>query len=491
MKMEDNAVMQINASQGMPADYPVYPLSVHTTEDGHTVSMVSGPDCDYLLADPGAGFSGQPIQSADGADMVLAPLSHENAECLRKLFPFTAPVPLLTRKCTMGVGDRLGIATPGHLRVFKRYDALPVLAQQSIRELTLTGRDYHTVLDCASFAVFREDYQKGFGADGDHLKKPSEIAYALDCGYTMITLDCSEHINTDAAHMSDEEIENIYTSDPALEAAYIGKTFSVEAYQLSCSAEEFRRMVVIYQGVIDFTDQIYHQFIKDRAIDFEISIDETLTPTTPLQHFFVANELKKRGVVFATIAPRFCGEFQKGIDYIGNLEQFSEELKQHAAIARTMGYKLSVHSGSDKFAVFPLIGQITEGNFHLKTAGTNWLIAMELVARQAPALFREIYAFAKTVFQDARKYYHVSTEPADIPEIDTLPDAELPLLFRNDAVRQLIHITYGLILTEKDSSGAPVYKDRLYALWRQYAEEYAEMLDQHIGHHLELLLGHS
>ena len=391
----------------------------------------------------------------------------------------------------MGVGDRLGIATPGHLRVFKRYDAFPILAQQSIRELTLTKRDYYEVLDCASFAVFREDFQKGFGADGDHLKNPEEVSYALDCGYTMITLDCSEHINADAANMSDDEISALYQPDAALESSYIGKTFIIGKYHFRCTAEEFRRMVVIYRGVIDFTQQIYKMYIDGNDVDFEISIDETLAPTTPFQHFFVANELKKRGVKFATIAPRFCGEFQKGIDYIGDQAQFSEELKRHIAIADSMGYKISVHSGSDKFTVFPTIGDLTGGHFHLKTAGTNWLVAMELISRRAPSLYREIHNFASKVFQDARRYYHVSTEQSDLPKIDDMPDNQLPSLFQNNAVRQLIHITYGQILTATDSNGVSLFKDRLYEVWHKYAEEYAEMLDQHIGRHLELLIGHS
>ena len=114
---------------------------------------------------------------------------------------------------------------------------------------------------------------------------------------------------------------------------------------------------------------------------------------------------------------------------------------------------------------------------------------MELVARKDPALYREIHAFALKAFQSARQYYHVSTELADVPPIDTLPDDQLPSLFRQNAVRQLIHITYGQILTEKGPSGTPLFKELLYALWRKYDTEYAEMLEQHIGHHLELLLG--
>ena len=95
----------------------------------------------------------------------------------------------------------------------------PVLAQQSIRELNLTERSYEEVLDCATFSVFKAGYKGGFGADGDHLKKPEEIEYALRCGYSMITLDCSEHIRGDAAvylampwrrYQPDQELEALY-----------------------------------------------------------------------------------------------------------------------------------------------------------------------------------------------------------------------------------------------------------------------------------------
>lgn len=471
------------AAQGLSE----YPNARHTAPDGSLVTMAARGDQDYLLADAAAGFTGKELPDASGSICVLAPLDHQNADLLRVLFPFTAPIPVLTRRRTVGVGDRLGIATPGHLRVFARYDASPILAQQSIRELTVTHRTFEDVLDCATFAVFREDFQRGFGADGDHLKTPEEIEYALRCGYKMITLDCSEHINGDAAHLDHTALDTAYQPDPALEALYLGRSFELGGLKVHFEPDEFRRAVLIYGEALSFIDKIYHIYIQGRPVDFEISIDETQTPTTPLQHFFVSNELRRRGVTFATIAPRFCGEFQKGVDYIGDLDQFTAELKQHAAIADHFGYKLSVHSGSDKFSVFPAVGQETHGHFHVKTAGTSWLEAMKLVAMRDPALYREVHAFALDAFAEARTYYHVTTDLSKIPALDTLSDAELPALFKQNDARQLIHITYGLILTAKGPSGADRFYTRLYRLWRTYAEDYAQLLDAHIGHHLELL----
>ena len=460
-----------------------YPRSAHRYGDA-TVSMVRGEDADFLkVVGPNPGFSGT-CPAGEG----YFPLDHANTALLRRLFPFCAPKPVLTNGRTVGVGDRLGIATPGHLRVFEKYDAVPVLAQQSIRELTLTNRTFGDVLDCATRAVFREDFQRGYGADGDHLKTDAEVEYALGEGYTMLTLDCSEHIRNDVLSMTDGQVAAEYRADAGLESIYLGKTFSVEGQDVTFGADEFKRTCLIYCKAIDHAVAIYRKHVEGRPVDFEVSIDETMTPTTPVQHYFVANELTRRGVKIATVAPRFCGEFQKGIDYIGDLAQFEREMAVHAAIARRFGYKLSIHSGSDKFSTFPIIGRLTRGNFHLKTAGTNWLEAMRVVAMCAPSLSREIHSYAlDTAFAEARKYYHVTTDLSKIPPLDSLRDDELEGLFEQNDARQLIHITYGLILTVKNADGTSRFRDRVFRLWREHDEEYAQRLEKHIGRHLEML----
>ena len=449
----------------------IYPKSVHVLEDAK-VYMADIGDRDVLVCEGKPYFGGQ-----EGTN--VAELNHETANELRRLFPFTAPVPVLNRDRSVGVGDRLGIACPGHIRVFEKYDAMPVFAQQSIRELNLTNRTFADVLDCATFAVFRENFTRGFGADGDHLKKPEDIEYALGLGFTMITLDLSDHIHADAAGAYSQNVDEIY----------LNRSFAVENHLIEYSSDELARVKGIYGEALDFAVLMYERFLKngDYQAEFEISIDETGTPTTPSEHFFVANELTRRGVRFMTIAPRFIGEFQKGIDYIGEVSAFDGEMAVHAAIARHFGYKVSVHSGSDKFSVFPSVGARTNQKYHVKTAGTNWLEAMKIVAAHAPALYREIHAFALSAFDEARKYYHVTTDISAIPALDSLTDRQLPELFQDDNARQLIHITYGLILSAKDENGAPVFRSRLYAFWREHAEEYYAALENHIGHHLEAL----
>lgn len=470
-------------------EYGVYEKSINSVGNT-TVFMADDGDATFIIAvGDCVGFDGEVFEAA-GKRAVKAPLTHENANVLRKVFPFTAPVPVLGKERSFGVGDRLGIATPGHLKVFEYYDAYPVLAQQSMRELTLTNRTYEDVLDCASFAVYRDGFKKGFGADGDHLKRSEDVKYALDLGFTMITLDCSDHIKNGVDDMTAAQLNSVYKSNSELEAKYIGKTFDVgEGITVTFSEDDFKRIMVIYGEAIDFAVSIYNEFFKDGKYnaDFEISIDETMTPTTPLQHFFVANELVSRGVKIATMAPRFCGEFQKGIDYIGDLAQFESEMTVHSAIARHFGYKLSIHSGSDKFSTFPIIGEKTKGVFHVKTAGTNWLEAMRVVAMTDPKFYRQVHAYALEAFDEATKYYHVTTDLSKIPALDSLTDEQLPTLFDQNDARQLIHITYGLILSRKNADGSFTFRDKLYKLWRENEDVYTEALFKHIGRHLETL----
>ena len=471
------------------AAFGVYPESVNAYGADY-VFMVNGGEDDYLVATGAAAakFEGETV-TCDSCTYVVAAKSHKNANALREMFAFTAPQPVLKKTRTFGVGDRLGIATPGHLRVFKEYDAYPILAQQSIRELNLTERTYEDVLDAASYYVFRDGYKDGFGADGDHLKKAEEIEYALSLGFSMITLDCSEHIRGGVEKLTSAELAAECKLSDELVARYIGKDIVIEGEKLVFDEDELRRCVLIYGEAIEFAAGIFKKYFKDGGAkaDFEVSIDETATPTSPLQHYFAANELILRGVDVATVAPRFCGEFQKGVDYIGDLAQFERELKTHAAIARHFGYKLSIHSGSDKFSTFALIGKYTNGNFHVKTAGTNWLEAMRAVAAADPAMYREIHAFALEKFEDAKKFYHVTTDLNKVPALDTMTDAELPNLFTMNDARQLIHITYGFILTEKNADGTYRFKNRLYKFWRENEAVYSDMLYAHIGKHLALL----
>lgn len=433
-------------------------------------------------------------KNEEGAAFKLSPLTNANRLVLNRYFDYTLPRAIGTQMATIGLGDRLGLASPGHIKTVAGRNVRPILAQQSIRELTLTERTYEDVLDAAAFAVFQEGFKDGWGADGDHLKTTEDIEYALRLGFSMLTLDASEHIDNVIAAADDAEIARRYAElDEAyrtrVENDYADRTFEIEGASIEVSRTALMRYVLVYGQAVKFMVDIYRNYIKTagRGIDFEISIDETATPTDPAAHWFVANELKREGVEVYSMAPRFCGEFQKGIDYIGDIQQFERELAVHAAICDHFGYKLSVHSGSDKFSVFPLVAKYTAGRFHLKTAGTNWLEAVRTVAKVNPGLYRRMHEHAAKTVDEALKYYHISADFSKVKPLSEVSDADLPEYMNEDNARQLIHITYGILLTAKDDAGKLLYKDEFYATLGEHEAEYEASLISHIGKHLQLL----
>jgi len=428
------------------------------------------------------------VLAAEG-DTKICPQNRKNANILRGEISYLNPVSRKGHKFTIGLGDRLGCAGEGHLKLLAGKGIFPVLAQQSIRELNLTGRTYEDVLASAVWAVFNEGYTDGYGADGDHLKQPFEIEYAIACGFSMITLDCSEHIDNTIVSMDDAALNAKYEEiSPAIRKAYEEKYLNCTECGVTFTKKSLMQSVLIYSDAIEYTEMIYNRFIKPNGIDFEMSIDETATATSPENHYFLASELYTRGIVCETLAPRFCGEFQKGIDYIGDVAQFKKEYIVHDRIARHFGYRVSVHSGSDKFSVFPVIHEVSTGGVHVKTAGTNWLEALRVVAKLEPSLIREMYTYAVEKLPVAQAYYHIRPSQADAPSIENMPDSQLPTLLDMEDTRQILHITYGLLLNEK-CDGEYVFRDRLYACLKNNRAAMADGLKVHIGKHLALAFG--
>lgn len=424
----------------------------------------------------------------------VCPLSHENRLVLNKYLDYTVPQSFGKNTTTIGLGDRLGVASPGHIQSIKDHNIKPILAQQSIRELTLTNRSMSDIIDAASFAVFQEGYTGGFGADGDHLKKESDIQHALTIGMSMLTLDCSDYINNSILEYSPKLIYEEYNKLPEKKKKYynkyyLNKSFNANGITITFDEKKLMKSVLLYDQAIEYMIHVYKEYIdkSERKIDFEISIDETDSITSPADHFFIANELKLKNIEVTSIAPRFCGEFQKGIDYIGDLKQFEKEFEEHSLIANHFDYKISIHSGSDKFSVFPIIGKLTNGLFHIKTAGTNWLEAIKIISKVNPVLYRKMHVFALNNFNTAKKYYNVSPDLNSIPLLENVTDNNLDSYMEHDATRQLFHITFGLILTEKNKEDDFKFRDEIFNTLNEYENKYQNGLATHIGKHIDLL----
>jgi len=179
---------------------------------------------------------------------------------------------------------------------------------------------------------------------------------------------------------------------------------------------------------------------------------------------------------FISFAPRFVGRFEKGVEHIGDIEELRRDFEIHAQLARALGpYKLSLHSGSDKYSVYPLIAEATKGMVHLKTAGTSWAEALRVIAHNDPDLMRGILSLALESFEANRKSYHLSCDPSRIPTHPT--DEEVTRLMDVVDSRQVLHVGYGAILEE--------FGTRMYAVWNDHEDEHYSIIADHFIKHLK------
>jgi hypothetical protein len=180
-------------------------------------------------------------------------------------------------------------------------------------------------------------------------------------------------------------------------------------------------------------------------------------------------------VKFTSLAPRFIGRFEKGVDYIGEVAALDVEMAKHAAVTAHFGtYKLSLHSGSDKFSVYPLMVKHWGSRLHVKTAGTSYLEGLRVLAATETALFERIWALGLERYATDRATYHVSADPALVPA-----GLALPALLDDFHAREILHVTFGSALME---FGAEI-KSALV----KHADLYQAGLQKHFRKHLDLL----
>jgi hypothetical protein len=267
-------------------------------------------------------------------------------------------------------------------------------------------------------------------------------------------------------------------SADALRRRYVGRQFEVESFVLKFDEETLLRALAKYGSAIIHTAQMYRHLVGQTGdFELEVSVDETETPTSPEEHFVIANELNRLGVEWVSLAPRYIGRFEKGVDYIGDLDAFEEALAQHAAIARILGpYKLSIHSGSDKFSIYPIIARLTQGCVHLKTAGTSYLEALRAVAKVEPSLFRQILIYALERYPEDRATYHVSAERSNVPPVEDLAEDALSGLLNQFDARQVLHVTFGSVLER--------FGPELRSVLKNHEEAHYAALEAHFEKHL-------
>jgi hypothetical protein len=435
------------------------------------------------------GLAGATSELEDGV-LLVGPANAENAAALRGLLPWLRPRAVGTAP-SVAVGDRLGLATPGHLRAFRAHPGIaPVLAQQSERELGRTGRTIAEVVDAATFGALAAGWRDGYGADGDHLKSMEQLDASLDAGCSMVTADPIGVVPDLPADAPRPAIQAAFAQvpwaaledDPAAFAARYPAALEVEGGHLPLPPEALVAAAARFGPALVQVLAMYRRLVAragEGTVEFEVAVDEIEHPTTAVDHVYFATELRRLGVRPQAFAPRFVGEFEKGIDYRGDLRAFEADLATHAALARVLGpYKLSVHSGSDKFSVYPSVARETRGLVHLKTSGTSYLEALRTVAALEPELLRRVWRVALEAYATARASYHVSATVAGMPEPERLSAAELAGLLDRPDAREILHVTFGAVL------GADPLRGELRSLLWTEREAYWDRLAVHIGRHL-------
>jgi hypothetical protein len=486
----------IAALAGAIGDSTMYERSISATPEASCflgrrrgAKFLGVVSADPAVLDRFAGASAPATVNGQQSTLKTGDLSAANAAVLRELLPFLVPR-TLGLALSAGCGDRLGLATPGHVRAFRRSSIAPILAQQSMRENARTGRTPQEVVDDAMWGVFQEGWREGFGADADHLKTTADIDLCAAAGYTFYTIDSSEHVDNEANTAPVPVLEHKISSVPwaLLDTDWsdtkkrLGASVDLGTFRLTVAEHEWLRAAAKYGAVVGHAVKLYRHLrdvMSGRPFELEVSIDESETVTTLAEHVYIANELRRLGVVWVSLAPRYVGEFLKGVDYIGDLGEFERSFGSHLAVARTFGpYKLSLHSGSDKFSVYPIASRVAGTLIHLKTAGTSYLEALRAIAMLAPELFRDIAALARDRYAENRVSYHVTAEVARTPEPATLSDGDLPGLLDHFDARQILHVAFGSVL--QDGRLRAALLDTLKA----NEEVHYDVLERHFAKHL-------
>jgi len=314
---------------------------------------------------------------------------------------------LTLEKYSFGVGDRFGQQARAQLQAFQRLrnDGVQVIPvwNKSNREHTFIGSHPDSVRTAAEQAVRTLGWTDGWHVDADHIRLNTVDRFLPSSDF--FTIDVADSIGQPAeagaaAGFADRHPELIgslllpglaaplQTTRPQVEA--------VAAKYLLAAADAGRifRHIELHKGT--------GKFIA------EVSMDETDAPQTPAELLVILAALADEGVRAQTIAPKFTGRFNKGVDYVGDLAQFEREFHDDlAVIAHAIqqfglpaNLKLSVHSGSDKFSLYPILRhalQRTGAGIHVKTAGTTWLeelIGLAEAGGTGLVLAQDIYAEA-------------------------------------------------------------------------------------------------
>lgn len=409
-------------------------------------------------------------------------------------------------KISIGMGDRFAHQGVAQLRAIVKanqagHDISPVW-NKSNREHIYVHSHPADVRKEADHAVATLGFKGKYFVDADHINLSTVAPFVETADF--FTLDVAAFIGKPSA---EEEIQKFVDSC----AAYVGE-LQIPGIQspITVTRELLVEIASKFLAATQQASEIY-QYLVDKKGEgnfiTEVSMDEVEHPQTPVYLFFILKMLADKGVPAQTIAPKFTGRFNKGVDYRGDLDQFAREFEEDILVidyaVQQFGLpkelKLSVHSGSDKFSIYPIMASIIKKHdkgLHLKTAGTTWLeevIGLALAGGDGLEMAKEIYAGSYNRREELCAPYAdvIDIDPARLPsveEVNSWSGDKLANTLRhipghpdyNADFRQLVHVAYK-VAAEKG--------DAYYAMLEKYSEVVGNCVEENIyERHLKRLL---
>ena len=405
-------------------------------------------------------------------------------------------------KYSLGTGDRFAHQAKAQLAAcLKALDAgleiIPVW-NKSNREHTIIGSEPSSTRVAADAAVTALNWKLPYFLDADHISLATVDRFISVCDF--YTIDVADFIGRPAPA---EDIEAFVRANRAL----IG-TLQLRGVEdpISITENDLRQTATKFLYAVKIAGDVYRKIVAAKGRDNfipEVSMDETDRAQSPIELLIILAAVPSEDIPIQTIAPKFSGRFNKGVDYVGDVSQFEREFSLDVAAIQyavaTFGLpanlKLSVHSGSDKFSIYPAIHSTLkkfDSGVHLKTAGTTWLeelIGLAEADGEALALAKEIYAEAFTHREELCAPYAtvIDIDPAKLPTPETVngwTSQQYTSALRhvqsdpayNPSLRQLLHVGFKVA-----AKMGPRYLDLLEANEPVIAKNVTENLyDRHI-----------
>lgn len=379
-------------------------------------------------------------------------------------------------KYSIGMGDRFGHQGSAQLKAIiaasqKGIDITPVW-NKSNREHVTIGTQPADVRTEADAVTKKAGFKKPYFVDADHINIDTVDRFIEHSDF--FTIDVASYIGKKAEKAEiNEFIKSVENYIGHIEIPGTTISFETTIAGVTAIAEKY-----LFAAIKAF--DIYRKIEKIKGkgnFVTEVSMDEVPDPQTPVELFFILKMLASENLPLQTIAPKFSGRFNKGVDYVGNPEKFAKEFEADLMVIdfaiKEFGLpdnlKMSIHSGSDKFAIYPFIGRIIkkyDKGIHLKTAGTSWLEEVIGLAEAGG----EALDFVKGIYLEALDHIEELCAPyADVIDIkiSALPSgAEVKKwdskkfagALRHDQknphynpnMRQLIHVGYKLAALKMD-----------------------------------------